>query len=119
MNNFLRNKTKLFAKEIIYLCRELKTQGVEKSLINQLLRCGTSIGANVHEAQFAQSGKDFISKLEIALKECNECEYWLDLIIETNDFNTVKIENDKSLCVEIRKLLISSVKTLKAQKETY
>ena len=113
--SFLRDKSKQFAKEIIYLCRDLKRLGVEMPVVNQLLRSGTSIGANIHEAQFAQSTKDFISKLEIALKECNECEYWLDLINETNEFNSIKLEQNKVSCVEIRKLLISSVKTLKEQ----
>ena len=112
--SFLRDKSKQFAKEIIYLCRELKRQGVEMPVVNQLLRSGTAIGANIHEAQFAQSTKDFISKLEIALKECNECEYWLDLINETNDFK-VAMKQSIASCVEIRKLLISSVKTLKEQ----
>lgn len=84
-------------------------------VVNQLLRSGTSIGANVHEAQFAQSTKDFISKLEIALKECNECEYWLELINETNMFADIKMEQSIASCIEIRKILISSVKTLKEQ----
>ena len=67
-DSILRNKSKDFAKDIVFLCRELKQRSVESSLINQLLRSGTSIGANVHEAQYAQGIKDFISKLEIALK---------------------------------------------------
>ena len=83
-NSVLRDKSKDFAKNIIFLCRKLKQNGVESALINQLLRCGTSVGANIHEAQYAQGTKDFISKLEIALKECNESEYWLELLYETN-----------------------------------
>ncbi len=76
-NSILRNKSKDFAKDIIFPCRNLKQNNVEGSLINQLLRSGTSIGANIHEAQYTQGTKNFISKLEIALKECNESEYWL------------------------------------------
>ena len=83
-DSILRTKSKEFAKNIVFLCRRLKQNGVESTLINQLLRCGTSVGANVHEAQYAQGTKDFISKLEIALKECNESEYWLELLYETN-----------------------------------
>ena len=83
-DNVLRTKSKEFAKDIVFLCRRLKQNSVESALINQLLRCGTSIGANVHEAQYAQGTKDFISKFEIALKECNESEYWLELLFETN-----------------------------------
>ena len=83
-DSILRTKSKEFAKNIVFLCRRLKQSGIESALINQLLRCGTSVGANVHEAQYAQGTKDFISKLEIALKECNESEYWLELLYETN-----------------------------------
>ena len=61
-DSILRDKSKTFAKEVILLCRRLKQNNVEGALINQLLRCGTSVGANVHEAQYAQGTKDFISK---------------------------------------------------------
>ncbi len=83
----LRDKSKEFAKQIIVLCRDIKSTHRESILTNQLLRSGTSIGANLHEAQYAQGTKDFISKLEIAQKECYETEYWLDLI---SSINTVK-----------------------------
>lgn len=79
-DSILREETKQFAKKIIFLCRELKSYGTEGVLINQLLRCGTSIGANVSEAQYSQGKKDMVSKFEIALKECNESEYWLELL---------------------------------------
>ena len=71
-DSILRDKSKNFAKDIVFLCRKLKDNRVEGTLINQLLRSGTSVGANIHEAQYAQGTKDFISKFEIALKECNE-----------------------------------------------
>ena len=86
-NSALRTKSKEFAKDIIFLCRQLKQDAVESALINQLLRCGTSVGANIHEAQYAQGTKDFISKFEIALKECNESQYWLELFYETNSIS--------------------------------
>ena len=70
-DSILRDKSKDFAKEIVFLCRRMKEARVEGALVGQLLRCGTSVGANVHEAQYAQGTKDFISKFEIALKECN------------------------------------------------
>ncbi len=79
----LRDKSKEFAKSIVFLCRELKNRKVESVLINQLLRCGTSVGANIFEGKYAQGCKDLISKFEIALKEINESEYWLELIYET------------------------------------
>ncbi len=70
--SILRNKSKEFAKQIVYMCRDIKANARESVLTNQLLRSGTSIGANIHEAQYAQGKKDFISKLEIAQKECFE-----------------------------------------------
>ena len=81
--SILRNKSKEFAKQIVYMCRDIKANARESVLTNQLLRSGTSIGANIHEAQYAQGKKDFISKLEIAQKECFETEYWLELLFET------------------------------------
>ena len=80
--SILRCKSKEFAKQIVFLCRSIKTASKESVLTNQLLRSGTSIGANIHEAQYAQGKKDFISKLEIAQKECFETEYWLELLFE-------------------------------------
>ena len=79
--SILRNKSKEFAKQIVYMCRDIKANARESVLTNQLLRSGTSIGANIHEAQYAQGKKDFISKLEIAQKECFETEYWLVLCV--------------------------------------
>ena len=106
-------KSKEFAKNIVFLCRKMKQNDVEGALINQLLRCGTSVGANVHEAQYAQGTKDFISKFEIALKECNESEYWLELLHETNSINEVEFKSFQKECIELRRMLVSSVTTLK------
>ena len=112
-DSVLRTKSKEFAKDIVFLCRRLKQNSVESALINQLLRCGTSVGANVHEAQYAQGTKDFISKFEIALKECNESEYWLELLHETNSINEVEFKSFQKECIELRRMLVSSVTTLK------
>ena len=112
-DSLLRTNSKEFAKDIIFLCRKLKQQGVEGALTNQLLRCGTSVGANIHEAQYAQGTKDFISKFEITLKECNESDYWLDLLYETNSLSESEFKKFKSKCVELRRMLVSSVTTLK------
>jgi four helix bundle protein len=109
----LRTKSKEYAKNIVFLCRKLKQSGVESALINQLLRCGTSVGANVHEAQYAQGTKDFISKFEIALKECNESEYWLELLHDTNSLSDGDFAFFQKNCVELRRMLVSSVTTLK------
>ena len=112
-NSVLRNKSKDFAKDIIFLCRRLKQNNIEGSLINQLLRSGTSIGANIHEAQYAQGTKDFISKLEIALKECNESEYWLELLSEINAISQQEFLSFKNTFIELRRMLVSSVVKLK------
>ena len=112
-DSVLRNKSKEFAKSIVFLCRKMKQNGVESALINQLLRCGTSVGANIHEAQYAQGTKDFISKFEIALKECNESEYWLELLYETNSISETEFDDFQKKCIEIRCMLVSSVTTLK------
>ena len=112
-DSVLRNKSKEFAKSIVFLCRKLKQNGVEAALINQLLRSGTSVGANVHEAQYAQGTKDFISKFEIALKECNESEYWLELLCENDSITKTDFDDFQRKCVELRRMLVSSVTTLK------
>ena len=114
-DSVLRTKSKDFAKSIVFLCRELKKKGVEGALTNQLLRCGTSVGANVHEAQYAQGTKDFISKLEIALKECNESEYWLELLFDTNSLSQTEFNEFRNKCIELRRMLVSSVTTLKSK----
>ena len=82
-------------------------------MTDQLARAGTSVGANIHEAQYAQSKKDFVAKLEIALKESNETSYWLKLMHETNRIDTQSYQNSEKLCGNIRRLLIASCKTAK------
>ena len=113
--SLLRTKSKGFAKEIVFLCRRMKTSQIEYALINQLLRSGTSVGANIHEAQYAQGTKDFISKLEIALKECNESDYWIELLYETNSISKVEFDDMRSKIIELRRMLVSSVTTLKSK----
>lgn len=112
-DSVLRDKSKVFAKEVVFLCRRLKQNNIEAALVNQILRAGTSVGANIYEAQYAQGTKDFISKLEIALKECNESEYWLELLFEVNSLSKSEFEHFKKDCIELRRMLVSSVTTLK------
>ena len=116
--SILRIKSKQLAVDIILACREMRKNKVEYALIDQLLRSGTSVGANIHEAQYAHGTKDFISKLEIALKECNECDYWLDILLSTQSIDTIKSKILSAECDEIRKILISSVNTLKTKQKT-
>lgn len=112
-DSVLREKSKDFAKQIVILCRNIKKTYRESVLTNQLLRSATSIGANVHEAQYAQGKKDFISKFEIALKECHETEYWLELMFETGYINESEYKPLQNDCGAIRRMLISTITTLK------
>ena len=82
-------------------------------MTDQLARAGTSVGANIHEAQYAQSKKDFIAKLEIALKESNETSYWLKLMYETKRIDLASYKYAGKLCGNIRRLPIASCKTAK------
>ena len=111
--NKLLTDSKEFAKKVVLLCRELKTRNIESSIRDQLLRSGTSVGANIHEAQYAQGTKDFISKFEIALKECNASEYWLELLYETNGITSEEFKALQKQCVDLRRMLVASVTTLK------
>ncbi len=103
-------KSKEFALQIIRLCNFIKRNNKETILTNQLTRSGTSIGANIREAFFGHSKADFIAKLQIALKECSESEYWLELLIESGYHNNTDILNQ---CIELKKLLITSLNTAK------
>lgn len=114
-DSVLRDKAKVFAKTVVFLCRDMKTNHKESVLINQLLRSATSIGANLHEAQYAQGTKDFISKLEIAQKECYETEFWLELLFETDCMNEENYKTLQNDCGAIRRMLISSLKTIKSK----
>ena len=110
MASLLQGKSKAFALEIIRLCKELLTEKKERVLTDQLLRSGTSIGANVREAAYAHSKADFIAKLQIALKECAESEYWLELLLESGYCSDREV---LERCVEVKKLLVSSLNTAK------
>lgn len=112
-DSILRCKSKDFAKQIVFLCRDVKSKYKESVLTSQLLRSGTSIGANIHEAQYAQGKKDFISKLEIAQKECFETEYWLELLFETGYIAESTYKPLQNQCGAIRRMLISSLNTAK------
>ena len=101
-----------FAVDIINLVRQLK-ENREAIISNQIGRSGTSIGANIHEAQYAQGKKDFISKLQIALKEANETGYWLELLFKTNYISTEEYTSLDAACTSIRVMLISSINTAK------
>ena len=103
-------KSKAFALEVIRTCKVLRGAKCESALINQFLRSGTSIGANIREAFYAHGKAGFVAKLHIALKECSETEYWLELLIESGYYY------DKTIldrCVEVKRILIASINTAK------
>jgi len=108
--NAVLDKSKAFAVNIIKLYQYLCEQKKEYTLSKQVLRCGTSIGANVREAQRAQSKKDFTAKMNIASKEASETEYWLELIHETGYINTAEFQSLYSDCEEVIRLLVAIVK---------
>ncbi len=110
MDSPLLIKSKAFALEVIKVCNEIKQTKRESVLTNQFLRSGTSIGANIREAFYAHGKADFIAKLQIALKECSESEYWIELLLESGYYN------DKSIldkCTELKRILIASINTAK------
>ena len=102
-----------FAISIIHLVKHLKSQR-ESIISNQIGRSGTSIGANIREAQYANSRADFISKLQIALKEANETGYWLELLFRTNYISEAEYQSLDSACTRICVMLIASLNTAKA-----
>ena len=109
-DNLLVELSMEFAVNIVKMTDEIKGKGVLK---NQILKSGTSIGANIHEANYAQSKADFVSKLQIALKECYETEYWLELFVKTNMIKAEQYAELKNNCGKIRRILISSINTTK------
>ncbi|MBR2984273.1 MAG: four helix bundle protein, partial [Clostridia bacterium] len=110
-DSVLRDRSKEFAKQIVILCRVIKQEHHESVLTNQLLRSGTSIGANIREAQYAHGKADFIAKLQITLKETNETGYWLEFLCKTNYITESEYKEFDSACTSIRVMLISSINT--------
>ena len=106
----LRDISTVFAVKIIKLCETIKGH---YSLVNQLERSATSIGVNIHEAQYAQGKKDFVSKLEIALKEASETGYWIELLHKTNYIDEQSYKSLSAKCTSLRVMLIASCRTAK------
>ena len=108
--NQLREDAIEFSIQISDLCDEIKGCSV---YVNQIVRSSSSIGANIHEAKYAQSKADFINKLEISLKECSETEYWLELIFRKGKMTEVIYKDLRNQCGSIRRRLIASITTAK------
>ncbi|MDC9723464.1 MAG: four helix bundle protein [Urechidicola sp.] len=110
--NIVKEKSIDFAIDIVNLYKELVEKG-EFVMSKQILKSGTSIGANIREAEFAQSKPDFIHKMSISLKEANETDYWLELLYKTKFINDITFKKFKVKSTEILKILITIVKSSK------
>ena len=111
--SIMLDKAKDFAVNIVNLCKHIKEAKRESVLTNQLLRSGTSIGANIHESKYAHGTADFVAKMQIALKECYESEYWLELLNRTGYIPTEQYKTLQNDCGSIRRILIASINTIK------
>lgn len=107
----LREKSMAFAVRIVALARALREERKEFALADQVLRSGTSIGANLAEAAFAPSRKDFLNKCKIALKECSETRFWLDLFVRSEILPESRLSDLRTECEELRKMLSATCKT--------
>ena len=109
--------SKAFAVEMINLCEKIRERKKATAILNQMLRSGTSIGANIHEANYASSKADFINKFQIALKECYETDYWLDIFHDAGILTDEEFTETFAQCSKIRKLLVASITTAKKNSE--
>ena len=109
----LTRKSYFFGVRIVNMVKSIKCSPKEYGMINQVFRSGTAIGALVSESTYAQSPADFVNKLSIALKECNETLYWLNILKDTEYLKEQEFESISSDCQELLALLISSIKTSK------
>jgi len=115
-NSIVGQKSSQFAIQIIKLYRDVLLPQQEYTLSKQLLRCGTSIGANIHEGLGAYSKKDFAAKMGIAYKEARESEYWLNLLLHSEYISSAQFENLTSQLTEICKMLYRIIKTTSTNK---
>jgi len=116
IENTARFKSKVFAIRIIKLYKYISEEKKEFVMSRQILKSGTSIGANLAEAECAISQKDFLAKVYIALKECSETKYWLELFHETEYISNEEFDSISTDCEELRKMLSATTKTMKSKK---
>ena len=108
-------KSKVFALKIVNVCKNIQIEKKEYILTDQLIRSSTSIGANIAESKYAQSNADFVSKLQIALKECAESEYWIDMLKGADYISEEEFNNLRAECGRLRIMLVTAVKTAKKE----
>lgn len=116
-DSILANKAMDFAVKIVELHKELVYKKKEREMAGQIKRSGTAIGALLCEAKFAESSADFVHKMRIALKECHETDYWLNLLHRTNYIDGNQYKDFETQNTELRKMLISSINTVKNKEE--
>lgn len=113
----LRNRAKNLALHIMSVCDEIDTRKGRSVLINQIIRSATSVGANIHEANYASSKADFINKFHIALKECAETEYWIEMLAGCNAIDPDCMSALLQECGVVRRMLAKSITTAKENKQ--
>ncbi len=113
----LRTRAKTLALKIISFCDEIDTRKGRGVLVNQIIRSCTSIGANIHEANYASSKADFINKFHIALKECAETEYWIEMLVGSNCITEEISKELMQECGVIRRMLVKSINTAKCNSD--
>ena len=113
----LQKKSKEFALRIIEMCDGINPQKGRGILVSQIIRSATSIGANIQEANYAVSKSDFINKLHIALKECAETEYWIEMLTGSQAIDSLTSKNLLQECGIIRRMLVKSITTTKGNEE--
>ena len=113
----LRTRAKALGLHILSVCDDVDTRKGRGVLVNQIIRSATSIGANIHEANYASSKADFISKFHIALKECAETEYWVEMLVGCNAITQETAQAILQECGVIRRMLAKSVTTAKRNME--
>ena len=109
----LRTRAKSLALQVITACDEVDTKKGRGVLVNQIIRSATSIGANIHEANYAASRADFVNKLHIALKECAETEYWIEMLVGAKAMDANQADKLMLECGIIRRMLVKSLNTAK------
>ncbi len=109
----LRSRAKTLALKVISICDDTDTRKGRGILVNQIIRSATSIGANIHEAAYASSKADFINKFHIALKECAETEYWIEMLVGSSCITEEKAKELLQECGVIRRMLVKSINTAK------
>ena len=109
----LRIRAKALALKVISVCDSVDTKKGRGVLVNQIIRSATSTGANIHEANYASSKADFINKFHIALKECSETEYWVEMLVGSNCISEEVSKELLQECGVIRRMLVKSINTAK------